>query len=147
MTNDKQKILAMLELKRASRGPVLDVLGLWLTAQARKLWPWHAGLRFWEKTNCARTWVLVSRHHPAILTWSWSVWVALFPRTSARLLFRPWLWLLWNAKYSNRQLVIPWLIRITFHEQFRSDWMLSHEGEARLRAFAFSDEPQEATAA
>lgn len=146
MKDRNQQIVSMLEIKRTARGPVLEVLGNWLVGEAKSLWPRRAGWRFWEKTNVARTWVLVSYHHPAIIVWSWSIWVRFLPSTPTKQALRPWRWLMWKPEHRLRDFTIPWLIRISFHEQFSSTWMLSSEGEQRLRAHCFHDE-QESTVA
>lgn len=36
---------------------------------------WRAGLSFWSKTNTPGSRVLLSRHWPHRLCWSWSIWV------------------------------------------------------------------------
>jgi len=36
---------------------------------------WRAGLAFWKKTNVKGSRVLLSRHWPHRLCWSWSIWV------------------------------------------------------------------------
>lgn len=46
----------------------------WDRAQRRKL-GWRAGLAFWTKTNVPGSRVLISRHWPHLLCWSWAVWV------------------------------------------------------------------------
>lgn len=42
----------------------------------RKRLGWRAGLSFWSKTNVKGSRVLLSRHWPHRLCWSWSIWVS-----------------------------------------------------------------------
>lgn len=42
----------------------------------RKRLGWRAGLNFWSKTNQDGARVLISRHWPHRLCWSWMVWVS-----------------------------------------------------------------------
>jgi len=46
-----------------------------LSAYLKKKFGVFAGLRFWRKTNMNGNRVLISRHWPHIIPWSWSVWV------------------------------------------------------------------------
>lgn len=43
----------------------------------RKAQGWRSGLGFWTKTNCEGSRVLLARHWPHRLCWSWSIWVGL----------------------------------------------------------------------
>lgn len=97
----------------------------WDRTERRKL-GWRAGLHFWERTNVPGSRVLVSRHWPHRLCWSWSVWVGKYregfdgPRqfsftASRRYRFiRLWVW----THYVN----------VTWQD---SDWMvgLGYRGE------------------
>lgn len=47
---------------------------VWDRAWRKKL-GWRAGLRFWGGTSTPGSRVLISRHWPHLLCWSWSVWV------------------------------------------------------------------------
>lgn len=39
----------------------------------KRRYGWRGGLRFFSKTNTPGRWVIVSRHWPHLLCWSWSV--------------------------------------------------------------------------
>lgn len=54
----------------------LDVWRQW-DATMRQRCGWRAGLAFWGKTNTEGGRVLLSRHWPHRLCWSWSIWVGL----------------------------------------------------------------------
>lgn len=43
--------------------------------QMRRRVGWRAGLNFWTKTNMRGSRVLLSRHWPHLICWSWSIWV------------------------------------------------------------------------
>lgn len=43
----------------------------------RKRLGWRAGLKFWSETNVPGSRVLLSRHWPHHLCWSWSIWVGI----------------------------------------------------------------------
>jgi hypothetical protein len=43
----------------------------------RKRLGWRAGLAFWCRTNVPKSRVLLSRHWPHRLCWSWSIWVGI----------------------------------------------------------------------
>lgn len=40
----------------------------------KRLYGWRGGLKLFAKTNEPGSWVIVSRHWPHLLCWSWSVW-------------------------------------------------------------------------
>lgn len=95
--------------------------------EIRRKLGWRAGLAFWSKTSTPGSRVLLSRHWPHHLCWSWSIWVGKWrqgydgPRqlsfvASRRYRFiRLWLW----GVYVN----VSWQ---------DSDWMagLAYRGEA-----------------
>lgn len=47
-----------------------------LSDHLKKHFGFWAGLRFWKPTNSKGSVVLISRHWPHIIPWSWSVWVS-----------------------------------------------------------------------
>ncbi|MFC5423233.1 hypothetical protein ACFPOB_27180 [Bosea eneae] len=47
----------------------------WDHAERRKR-GWRAGLSFWGRTNVQGSRVLIARHWPHLLCWSWSIWVS-----------------------------------------------------------------------
>lgn len=47
---------------------------LWDRRERRRL-GWMSGIKFWAKTNVEGSRVLLSRHWPHRLCWSWAVWV------------------------------------------------------------------------
>lgn len=82
---------------------------------------WRAGLGFWSMTNVRRSRVLVSRHWPHRLCWSWSVWVGM--RQSAEKDGRRMLVLSWLRQYRSAEVNLfgPYL-RVTWQD---SDWMVA----------------------
>lgn len=83
----------------------------------RKRLGWRAGLAFWKKTNTPRSRVLLSRHWPHRLCWSWSIWVGIARpgydrKCFAFILSRPY-------RMTNIRL---WWFKFSFHTQ-DSDWM------------------------
>src|ERR1700751_589757 len=43
--------------------------------QMRRRFGWRAGLLFWSRTNTPGQRVLLSRHWPHRVCWSWSIWI------------------------------------------------------------------------
>lgn len=89
----------------------------WDRAWRRKL-GWRAGLAFWSQTNTPGSRVLLSRHWPHRLCWSWSIWVGLMrpefdgPRRFLFILRRPY-----------RQFDVRlWWVKVNYHWQ-DSAWM------------------------
>lgn len=54
----------------------VEVWDAWDSAWRKRL-GWRAGLTFWGKTNTPKSRILLSRHWPHRLCWSWSIWVGL----------------------------------------------------------------------
>lgn len=52
----------------------IDKFDEWDSAWRKRL-GWRAGLKFFGKTNVPTRWVLVSRHWPHLLCWSWCLTV------------------------------------------------------------------------
>ena len=64
-----EEISRMLVIRALHKGPACAPIGEWLVKQAKKTWPRFAWFRGPSKTNSARTWTVVSYHHPAQLCW------------------------------------------------------------------------------
>lgn len=71
------------------------------------------GLRFFQKTNTPRAWVLASFHSPHSLTWRWGLWLhfaptTLLPRVSGHRN---------NGRLLQWWAAIPFLGTLDFHQQ------------------------------
>lgn len=47
------------------------------------------GLSFFKKTNVKYSYVLVSRHWPHLLCWSWSLWITFYKPNASRYCWKP----------------------------------------------------------
>jgi hypothetical protein len=134
--NDRAVVLAMLDLKRSARGPVTGIIGDWLVARAKRMWPRYAGFQWFSRTNVRGNWTIVSYHHPAQLCWEWSLSFAIGKATCAR----SWNPLKWFYHYAGQTAIgIPMLAELRFHRQSYG-YMLSNAAEHRLRTYAFSED-------
>lgn len=87
----------------------------WDRAWRRKL-GWRSGLQFWGKTNVHRSRLLLSRHWPHRLCWSWCVWVGVRRHDEPRRFFV-------NVARKYRSITIQvWSIYTLFTWQ-DYDWM------------------------
>ncbi|HEX9955502.1 MAG TPA: hypothetical protein VGB48_09865 [Allosphingosinicella sp.] len=123
--HQRREIEGMLELSR-TEGPARRVIEDWLVKRAIQLWPRRTGLRFFQRTNNSRRWLLVSYHHPARLCWSWLVDFAIFPPLKMSG-FRHIIWR-WQRSWGFR---VPGLFEVAWRRQ-DYDYMLSRNGRRRL---------------
>lgn len=76
----RKRIVIVLDLQRPRdwRDDVYNLrqFDAWDLSQ-RQARGWLAGLAFWQRTNVPYSRVLVARHWPHLLCWSWSCWLGL----------------------------------------------------------------------
>ncbi len=123
-----QTVAAVMFEDTAATGPLKAFYGEWLVREAMRLWPRWSGLRFFQKTNTARSFLIASYHHPARLCWSWSLGIefTLFRR-------RAYLWP-FNFGYwrdGNWVIRLPYVLELRWSRQ-RYDWILSSAAKQRL---------------
>lgn len=96
----------------------VDVWDRWDRAWRRKL-GWRAGLMFWGKTNVPGSRVLLSRHWPHRLCWSWTLCVGVARPVYDKKCF------LFSFSRPHRMLDMRlWWFKIHWSSQ-DSDWMVA----------------------
>jgi len=101
------------------RASNLEEWQAWDRAWRKKL-GWRAGLAFWRKTNTPKSRVLLSRHWPHRLCWSWSIWVGLRREGFDG---PPHFSLMISRRFRMARIQI-WSVHAQFNRQ-DSDWMVA----------------------
>lgn len=126
-------LTSLLDGYRATTGIAHVIMGDAVIHCLKRIPGWQSPYKFFSRTNCKGSWVLVSYHHPAQLCWEWSVWFSIGKR--ARRSWKPWRWFRFSRRHTS--FGVPYLFDFTIHTQ-RDGWMVSGNAEQLIRFAALT---------